>query len=460
MELNKNNQSLRYVLTKYLLAISLGLVGAIGFSLLILVFAYKAELIVPANYTENLLMQVKSDIEEMDHFEEAILPKNTSYILLSENGEIINSNMDEPEKVGALAFHKGDGISSANVSFMEIKKDKEYVIIGYAIKPYYKLPWMQHYLPSINILMVSTIILLCMFNTFIITVLWAKRLEKQLMPMFKASEEIAKQNLNFEIERSTIKEFNLVLNSLEKMKVELKKSLEKNWMNEENKRNQISAITHDLKTPLTIIQGNMELLSDTNLTPEQYNYIKFILRNTVRISDYVDTLKLVNHSNDSTSLDFQKISISTLVERMIDLAKEMRIANRVMLPENIKTVDSFILADIKQLERVFINIFTNAKKYSPKGASVELVVAIRDHFLEVTILDQGQGFSNEDLAHATEQFYQGDKSRHSFSGHGLGLYITKQIILKHNGIIKLENRTDRNGAKVILQLPLKEIRKN
>ncbi|MTV64584.1 histidine kinase dimerization/phospho-acceptor domain-containing protein, partial [Streptococcus pneumoniae] len=81
-------------------------------------------------------------------------------------------------------------------------------------------------------------------------------------------------------------EFNDVLNSLDIMKKALSDSLRENWIKEENKRSQISALMHDLKTPVSIVQGNAELLKVTDLTDEQKDYVEYIIKNSTRISDY------------------------------------------------------------------------------------------------------------------------------------------------------------------------------
>ena len=89
-------------------------------------------------------------------------------------------------------------------------------------------------------------------SAFVATLIWAKRITRQLSPMLEASDKIANQELDFEIGSSNIKEFNDVLNSLDIMKKALSDSLRENWIKEENKRSQISALMHDLKTPVLL----------------------------------------------------------------------------------------------------------------------------------------------------------------------------------------------------------------
>ena len=105
-----------------------------------------------------------------------------------------------------------------------------------------------------------------------------------------ATEEISSQNLDFEIGHSNIKEFEDVLLSFSKMRGDLKMSLEKQWHAEQLQREQIAALAHDLKTPLTVIQGNIDLINETELDDEQCLYADYITESSSQISIYIKTL--------------------------------------------------------------------------------------------------------------------------------------------------------------------------
>ena len=110
--------------------------------------------------------------------------------------------------------------------------------------------------------------------------------------------------------------------------------------------------------------------------------------------------------------------------------------------------------DTKEFERAFLNILSNAGEHSPINSTIKLSICSKEDNLEISILDQGYGFTNEDLVYAKDQFYQGDKSRHSRQNYGIGLFVAEQIIKNHGGSLILENRTDEIGAKVSILLPV------
>ena len=456
MELKSKGQSLKNILFKYLLSIALGLVISVGLIMAFISASYQFKWIFPANYTENLILEKRTDIATSKNFEKSLLPDNTSYLFLSKDEKVIETNMNKNIQDIAFNYHNGSGNTNTNLSFMEVQRSDGYVLVAYDLKPYYKSPWMQKNLPQINILLLTLLIIFCFISIITITLIWAKKISKELNPLLEASEEIRKQNLDFQVKKSNVQEFNVILESLEKIKLGLSESLRTNWREEEKKRNQISALSHDIKTPVSIIKGNSELLGETKLTEEQETYLNYIRKNTSRIDKYIQTLMLVNKSNQANELNFTQIRAKEFVENIEKLAKEFTSTYKLNLLEDINYDDDFLIVDLKNFERAFLNILSNAKEQSPKNSTIKLIICSKAAKLQISILDQGHGFTGEDLLYAKDQFYQGDKSRHSKENHGIGLFVAEQIIDMHGGSLVLENRTDEIGAKVSILLPVKK----
>lgn len=456
MELKSKGQSLKNILFKYLLSIALGLVISVGLIMAFISLSYQFKWIFPANYTENLILEKRTDIATAKNFEKSLLPDNTSYLFLSKDEKVIETNMNKNIQDIAFNYHKGSVNSNSNLSFMEIQRSDGYVLVAYDLKPFYKSPWMQKNLPQINILLLTLLIIFCFISIITITLIWAKKISKELNPLLEASEEIRKQNLDFQVKKSNVQEFNVILESLEKIKLGLSESLRTNWREEEKKRNQISALSHDIKTPVSIIKGNSELLGETKLTEEQETYLNYIRKNTSRIDKYIQTLMLVNKSNQANELNFTQIRAKEFVENIEKLAKEFTSTYKLNLLEDINYENNVLIVDLKNFERAFLNILSNAKEQSPKNSTIKLIICSKTDKLQISILDQGHGFTGEDLLYAKDQFYQGDKSRHSKENYGIGLFVAEQIIDMHGGSLVLENRTDEIGAQVSILLPVKK----
>lgn len=454
MELNRKGQSLQLVFLKYLLSVALGLAVSAGLALFLFMMAYRHNGIVPADATEQSILQNKTKIAETETFDSTLIPENVGYVYLADDGRLLASNMSAVERKKAVAFLRGEVMSMPSSAFMEIKRPEGVVVTHYILKPRYTDPWMEAHFPPVNYFFAALTASLCFLSAMTITAIWARRLTKQLTPMIEASEEIAKQNLDFEMGASTIKEFNGVLNALEKMKIALSRSLRENWEEESKRKNQISSLAHDLKTPVAIIRGNAELLKETKLSDEQRGYVDFIAKNSSRISAYAHALVQVNQSSATKELDLKRVHVPIVVEKIEALAREIAVAHGRPIEESIHTGDGFVSVDYKQLERGVQNLLMNAVQYAPEASAVELFITTGENFLEITVGDRGPGFSDEDLIRASEPFYRGDKSRHGSTHYGLGLYTAKTVAELHHGRLRLTNRSSGQGAMVTLLLPL------
>ena len=400
MGINHKGKSLKFVFIQYLVSVGGGLLLALGLAVLSFFLFSVSSFVLPADHMEKQILESKTVLSQSDPFDSSVLPDNTKFLLLSEDGQVMDSDMDQALKEKALQFHNQEVYSTASSAFMEIKRIDGYLIVQYSLEPQYVNSWMERYFPKLNTVFGILLIVFSFTSIVFITFVWTKRLSKQLVPMLNASEEIAKQNLDFEIGSSNIKEFNHVLCSMDEMKVALGNSLKENWVQEENRRNQISALTHDLETPISIVQGNAELLKNTPLT-----------------SEIVDT-------------------------------------NSLTIKESIQVEHRIMNVDLKLLERAVLNVIRNAIEHSKKRPLLELKLETDNYYFYIEIKDNGIGFTKEDLTHATELFYQGDKSRKSQKNHGIGLYSAKKIMEFHHGEILLKNSENGQGAIVVMKLPL------
>lgn len=268
-----------------------------------------------------------------------------------------------------------------------------------------------------------------------------------------ATEEISSQNLDFEIGHSNIKEFEDVLLSFSKMRDDLKMSLEKQWHAEQLQREQIAALAHDLKTPLTVIQGNIDLINETELDDEQRLYADYITESSSQISIYIKTLIDISRTVAGYQLHLEEIDISGYMGQIEAQANSLCLAKGICLHME-KEVDLGIFkTDKLLLERAIMNVISNAVDYSPPLGTIYVTTQKVDHFLHISITDEGTGFTSEAIHHAQEQFFMGDKSRTSNMHFGMGLYITNSIIKQHDGQLILSNSKKTGGAQVIIKIP-------
>ncbi len=150
----------------------------------------------------------------------------------------------------------------------------------------------------------------CIAVCVILTTRFSKNMRTQLSPLFEATEQVAGQNLDFEVGHSKIREFEDVLCSFSNMKNNLKSSLEKQWKSEQLQREQIAALAHDLKTPLTVIQGNIDLINETELNDEQQLYMGYLIESSEQIGVYIRTLIDISRTVAGYQLNLERIDIT------------------------------------------------------------------------------------------------------------------------------------------------------
>jgi len=137
---------------------------------------------------------------------------------------------------------------------------------------------------------------------------FAKKFHFQIAPLFEAISEVAKHNLDFEVGHSSIKDFEDLLISFSYMKESLKASLEQRWKVEQMQKEQIAALAPDLKTPLTVIQGNADLICETELDEEQRLYAEYISSSSEQMQLYIRTLIDISRVATGYQLHMEKLT--------------------------------------------------------------------------------------------------------------------------------------------------------
>ena len=240
------------------------------------------------------------------------------------------------------------------------------------------------------------------------------------------------------------------------MRAALRDSLMENWKAEKDKQNQISALTHDLKTPLTVARGNAELLAMTTLDEEQTDLLEHFQKGIAQVDAYVQELSELNKTSLTKTLKLEDISVREFVEDIYDQTLSLAQTKQINVVFDKKEIEKEIIGhwDRPLLNRAFMNIVSNAVEHTPSGSQLTLFIKIESDEFKFICLDSGHGFSLESLEKATQLFYQEDKSRQSRNHCGLGLTIANDIVRLHPGSLSLSNDDNTGGAKVTIILPL------
>ncbi len=220
------------------------------------------------------------------------------------------------------------------------------------------------------------------------------------------------------------------------------------------KRELIDNVSHELKTPLTLIQGFVETLEEEEQDETKRKYLEIIKKNSERLINIVNDLAVLSktESKFSDKSDFKKISLNPIINNTAMLFKERMEKKGIKFKIKIPKSDIFIIGDSFLMEEVLTNLLDNAYKYTEKG---KIVVSLRKEKNNaiLTVSDTGIGIPSNSIERIFERFYVVDKSRsRQTGGTGLGLSIVKHIILLHSGNIKVESEEGK-GSEFIITLP-------
>jgi two-component system, OmpR family, phosphate regulon sensor histidine kinase PhoR len=227
----------------------------------------------------------------------------------------------------------------------------------------------------------------------------------------------------------------------------------------ENMRTDFAAnVSHEIKTPLTAIQGFVETLANESMddTEQIRRFLNIIQKHVIRLSTIIDDLmelSRLEQDNDTVRLRCRSSRIAERINAAIQLcektAKEKNITLESHAGPNLKAN-----IDPDMIEQALINLVDNAIKYSPGGSTVSIRARRTAHEIRISVRDQGIGIPQKHLPRLFERFYRVDKARsRKMGGTGLGLAIVKHIVQAHGGRVSVES-VQGEGSAFTLHLPL------
>ncbi|RFB12023.1 sensor histidine kinase [Bacillus sp. HNG] len=226
---------------------------------------------------------------------------------------------------------------------------------------------------------------------------------------------------------------------------------------EESKKQMLADISHDLKTPITTIQGYSRALYEGVVSDEDQTekYLKYIYDKSIRVTSLIDELFMFSKL-DSPDVPIQKelkdiceFYRGVIVEHF-DLFEEKKMELDIDIPDE-KIMVRF---DPKLLNRAISNLLQNTNKYNPESTEIYLRLFQTETSIFIEVGDNGVGIRDDIAQTLFEPFVRGDKSRMNDGGSGLGLAITKKIIELHDGTIQVDTSPNRGKTNFIIELPI------
>ncbi|WP_424350089.1 sensor histidine kinase (plasmid) [Latilactobacillus sp. 5-91] len=439
--------SLNRYIVRILLEAFAGISGIIVIAIIILLLLFQAKLITPANTGEIEAHTEITNMKQKNAFPSTLHADYYDYVYFDKHGKINSTSLNKKKLKRAITKYSDKNDRYINGTYIFFPNGS-YCLVIWQYKIQFTNRVFRQWIPNPGLLfLMLTVLTLFIFLTLFIQLV-TKKLQKNILLVESASQQIREQSLEVPIVPSAgISELNDALQSMEDMRVALENSLYQQWQARQKHKQEIAALTHDIKTPLTVINGNAELLLEDQLDDEHRVLVIAIHNAGLKAKRYVDVLQQVSNF-EILGEKREIIDVTALLKDVIVGLEPLANVKEVLM--NYDYSQSYTVeASPLLLARALTAIVENAIQYTTRAGNIKISVSQTATITSFVFEDTGSGFSIEALKHAKEMFWQQDNSR-SLDNYGIGLALTEKIAQQHRGYLNLEN-TD-SGAKVTLTI--------
>lgn len=270
---------------------------------------------------------------------------------------------------------------------------------------------------------------------------------KPIKRLSTAMKVVGQGEYNVQVEHAANDEIGLLTKNFNQMTKELNKI-------ETMRQEFIASVSHEIQSPLTSIRGFSAALKDDIVSEDKkIQYLTIIEKESTRLSQLSSNLlKLASLDSEHQTLMLQQYRLDEQIRHVVMALEPQWIKKNIEIDLDLSNVQ--IEADKDLLEQVWLNLVTNAVKYTSEHGFVKISIHQKNEEIDVEIKDNGIGIAEEDQKYIFESFYKVDKSR-TLKGSGLGLAITKKIVRLHEGAIRVESKKEQ-GSIFTVTLPIQK----
>ncbi|WP_405152572.1 ATP-binding protein [Paenibacillus sp. FSL K6-0108] len=299
-------------------------------------------------------------------------------------------------------------------------------------------------LPSL----VATVLLTVAAGIVTMAVLFYRSKLKRPLELLKhASENISANDLSFSISYDSRDEMGELIAAFENMRSQLEKNVKTLWRSVEERKQLNAIFAHDLRTPLSVLKGNAELLAtylpEKKLSEEKVlDLIHTMNLHILRLENYTEAMNSIQKLED-VPMQHQTMDTISFTTLLNDSAEQIANQSGIRFVSNTEYDNTIIQVDPYIIMQIFENMVANGTRYAASQLNVHY--DIQDGMMKITVSDDGPGFSDEALLKAVLPFYRGevwDASEHR----GLGLYVCKLFCEKHEGSLQIANGPNGGGS--------------
>ena len=277
-------------------------------------------------------------------------------------------------------------------------------------------------------------------------VLLEKRVIERTLQIAEKNEELQQTEHLLELKNQELEQIIMMLRNQQ--------------LKDQQKDNFIQMASHELKTPLTSIKAYAQLLAGTYTNSSD----AFLKSGLNKVDQQVDKMtKLVGDFLNLTKIESGKLSIETerldIDQLVSEVASDLQMVFGTFKIRYNEGSEVYVMADRERISQVLINFINNAVKYSPASEPIEITIQSDRDWVTVSVSDKGIGVAEEEQERIFQRFYRSRHNNENYSGFGIGLYISSEIIRKHDGRIGVNSEPGK-GATFYFQLPKDQIMNN
>jgi signal transduction histidine kinase len=284
--------------------------------------------------------------------------------------------------------------------------------------------------------------------SIVVGILLSRSVSAPLSKLADAARSIGRRDLSRRVEVRGSQEIQEVAQAFNEMAADLQQA-------EILRQNLLADVAHELRTPITVIQGNLQAILDDVYELDKAE-IAQLYDQTRQLTHLVDDLReLAQAEARQLPLEMIPVDLSVLASDVAAIYESIAEVQQIQLQTRISKGLPLIQGDRARLMQCLQNLLNNAFRHTPAGGVVTLSVQQQEKILEVSVQDSGSGIAPEHLLHVFDRFYRVDPARaRETGGTGLGLAITRAIIQNHGGTISAVSAGEGQGSTFTISLPI------
>ena len=317
----------------------------------------------------------------------------------------------------------------------------------------------ENLVTSRTIVIILAIIIVFIVAIVVISLITTKTIVKPINKISAGANEIANGNLDYEIDYKSKNELGVLTKNFNHMRYKLKRAEEKQAELDQQQKEMIAGVAHDLRTPLTSIKAYVEGLRDgiANTPEKQKEYLNTIYSSTCDMEKMLNDLLTVSKMElGNFNLNLEEVSLEDFLGFVGYVEEDLKRQDFDFEVINNAKSNPVFMVDTDNFERVLKNIFSNSIKYKKPDVKgkITLIISEYSQYVIFEIKDNGMGVDKESLPKIFDTLYRADKARTNVSdGSGLGLSVCKQIIEKHGGLIWAQSELG-EGLSIFISMPI------